>query len=73
MNRVFALVTISFLWLLPASSAWAGTWSWHSDFVDKIVEVIQKAQQNRAKDRAQDTARERTQDGTVPGKHHPTR
>ncbi len=52
MNRVFALIVVSSLWLLPTSSAFAGTWSWHSDFVQKIIEVVQN-QQTRVKDLAQ--------------------
>ncbi len=76
MNRVFVLVTISFLWLLPASSAFAGTWSWHSDFVEKIMAVIE-AQQTRAKDHAQDAdtnnQRARQPKAQVNRRAHPTR
>ncbi len=60
MNRAFGIIVACSLLLLP-SSAVAGTWSWHSDIVQKIIEVLQN-QETRVKDRSADTsaARETT-------------
>ena len=42
MKRTFLIVSCLLLWSLPAANAHAGTWSWHSDFIQKFLEHVQE-------------------------------
>jgi len=50
MKRFTILVACAFIWLIPASSAMAATWSWHSDLVERLVEIIEDIKDNQAEE-----------------------
>ncbi len=72
MKRFYGMVVCAALLSIPVSPAMAGTWSWHSDIIEKITDMIEShASGSSDNGNRQDNDRrpEGAQDGRADARH----